>query len=689
MNKGNKLISFYKGTVTALFFMFASGLLILNFITTSKVTGDLYSRYFYCTDNFIVNIAGIMILSALAVFLARDGRLGAFIEKLDYKKTSRILTALIFVEGAVWVFASGRDPAFDGLIIQRAVFEQSFGEYSYFDPGSYMEIYPNQAGLYLMSILFSKIFGVMNFRALGITDALFIALSYRSLSEIAGLWGMDKTKKISILFAGVIFFPFFLYTTFIYGFIPGLFFAVKSTELMVRYQMGEKKIILPVLSVIMMLLATAAKNNFAIFGIGLAIYVFIKFLRSKKKTDILFAILLIAVYFAATVFPVMIVRNISGKAFDQGTSPLGFVVMGLSGNSQNLAGGYDGYNPLSYVDAGCNTEVHKEMASQKIGEILDDYAKDPLKALNFMTRKMIHQWSDPIYRSFRYNQFFEYDSSMSPWAYAFLKPKVQNVLTGFMDFFQLAVYAGCVVFIFNFKKIENIEEKLLFPMIFIGGFLFHIAWEGDSRYALPYFFILFPVAAEGLSIFIASLGSLSVKGIKDRLKAANSKVSFDSTTALGLCLIPVMLLSLFGLLPMRVQFSQDNADYKEYLSKTDMSYFGLLSDGKYEISDSEGRLLGGEPLEIISVNGVVKIKHSSGKYLTATAEGKAVFEYVKPDRSQEFTLLGRGGDKLLILASSNRVLNAADDGTEVEDAVDDIFWEEIKDSEIWTFKEVK
>lgn len=688
MDKGNKLISFYKGTVIALFFMFASGLLILNFITTSKVTGDLFSRYFYCADNYIVNIAGIIILTALAVFLARDGRLAAFLEKTDYKKASLILVALIFFEGVIWVFASNRDPSYDSLVIQRAVYEQSLGEYSYFDPGSYMDIYPNQAGLYLMSILFSKIFGVMNFRALGAADALFIALSYRSLAAIAGLWGMSRSKRLFILFTGVIFFPFFLYTNYIYGFIAGLFFAVSSMELMIRYQNGDKKIILPVLSVILMILAIAAKNNYAIFAIGLAIWVFIKSLRNKNKLNILFTLLLLVSYLAATIFPVLIIRRMSGRAFDQGTSPLGFVVMGLQGNSQNLAGGYDGYNPFSYVDAGYNTAVHKEMASERISEIVKGYGEDPLQALNFFSRKMIHQWSDPVYRSYQHNQFSAYDSSMSPWAYSFLKPGVQNVFTSLMDLFQLALYGGCVIFIFNFRKIENIEDKLLFPTIFIGGFLFHLVWEIQSRYALPYVFILFPCAIEGLSVFIASLQNISLKKLKDDLRSANTTVSMNAQTALGLSLIPVILLSLFGLLPMRAQFSQDNLDYRNYLSDTSMSYFGLLSDGKYEIKDSEGSLLGGAPLEIIRINGVVRIKDPAGNYLTVTDEGKTLFSFTESDKSQEFTLLGRGDDKFIIVFDSDRVLKRTAGGLTAGEKADDIYKKEITDDELWTYKEV-
>ena len=60
------------------------------------------------------------------------------------------------------------------------------------------------------------------------------------------------------------------------------------------------------------------------------------------------------------------------------------------------------------------------------------------------------------------------------------------------------------------KNMSN--EAILLITIFLGGFFFHILWEAKSRYIIPYFAILIPLA----SIKIDKL--LIVEKIKERCK---------------------------------------------------------------------------------------------------------------------------------------------------------------------------
>ena len=42
-------------------------------------------------------------------------------------------------------------------------------------------------------------------------------------------------------------------------------------------------------------------------------------------------------------------------------------------------------------------------------------------------------------------------------------------------------------------------EALFFPLVILGGFLFHTLWEAKSQYIFPYFVCMLPAAAMGLS----------------------------------------------------------------------------------------------------------------------------------------------------------------------------------------------
>lgn len=57
----------------------------------------------------------------------------------------------------------------------------------------------------------------------------------------------------------------------------------------------------------------------------------------------------------------------------------------------------------------------------------------------------------------------------------------------------LLVVTMNLLFLINCRKDLN-NEVILLITIFLGGFAFHILWEAKSRYIIPYFIILIPIA---------------------------------------------------------------------------------------------------------------------------------------------------------------------------------------------------
>ena len=41
-------------------------------------------------------------------------------------------------------------------------------------------------------------------------------------------------------------------------------------------------------------------------------------------------------------------------------------------------------------------------------------------------------------------------------------------------------------------------HRLLLPMIFIGGFIFHLFWEAKGQYTITYFVLLIPYCVKGV-----------------------------------------------------------------------------------------------------------------------------------------------------------------------------------------------
>ena len=70
-----------------------------------------------------------------------------------------------------------------------------------------------------------------------------------------------------------------------------------------------------------------------------------------------------------------------------------------------------------------------------------------------------------------------------------------------MDSYQLLVYALVLFLLIDAarKKEKRPLEWYVLLTAVIGGVLFHELWEAKSRYVFPYFLMMIPMAAEGLS----------------------------------------------------------------------------------------------------------------------------------------------------------------------------------------------
>ena len=72
--------------------------------------------------------------------------------------------------------------------------------------------------------------------------------------------------------------------------------------------------------------------------------------------------------------------------------------------------------------------------------------------------------------------------------------KLQKIVIEVLDVLQSFVYWLAFLYVITNRKRKNIF--IWFPgTVFIGGFLFHMIWEGKGQYAFTYFLLLIPYAA--------------------------------------------------------------------------------------------------------------------------------------------------------------------------------------------------
>lgn len=79
-----------------------------------------------------------------------------------------------------------------------------------------------------------------------------------------------------------------------------------------------------------------------------------------------------------------------------------------------------------------------------------------------------------------------------------------KVLHVYMNSYQSIILFGVVCWIWKKRSIHQFSE-LIFPMIVVGGFVFHFFWEMQCSYTLPYFLLLFPYSIKGYNMLLTDI----------------------------------------------------------------------------------------------------------------------------------------------------------------------------------------
>lgn len=112
--------------------------------------------------------------------------------------------------------------------------------------------------------------------------------------------------------------------------------------------------------------------------------------------------------------------------------------------------------------------------------------------------------------------------------------------------------------------------SLALALIFIGGFVFHIFWEGKGQYTIPYFVLLFPYAVMGLDAF-----SDWILMIRSNLHRRNPLIIKDlivsETTILFSFILVVCAVMTYVYSNTGIQYlTEDTGAYIQYLEEQDI-----------------------------------------------------------------------------------------------------------------------
>ena len=314
-----------------------------------------------------------------------------------------------------------------------------------------------------------------------------IYFQYRSVAVITK---SEKSQVIYLLLAmGNL--PLVFYTSFVYGEIPsfscfsmGLYFLLRH-----EHETTHKKDL--VFSAIAFTFSVLLRKNTLILIIAVLLAILFTWIKNQKRDLAVYAILvgLCAICILPMVQKIYEFR--ADNTLLPGVSAYSYFAMGMQ-EAPRGNGWYNGFNFNTYQETGLDNELADTISKVAIETRLKEFRENPTYALTFYLDKILSQWTDGSYacRQAIVSAF----GNRSGFFASLFDGSVGLIFTGYCNIYQCVIYLGVLIFLIRNRHHANL---LLYIGIIgiIGGFLFHIIWEANSRYILAYWLLMMPYAA--------------------------------------------------------------------------------------------------------------------------------------------------------------------------------------------------
>ncbi len=508
-----KLNNFFVKSISVIFILIISFLTINSLFFTCTI--DIAEKTHYSKDNFILNIiyiiAFIMIISFFKIVLKKI--------KEKHIKILNIIFAVVYILLLLaFVNKMKINPTSDQKFVFNAA--QEFFDGNYRQMHGYLEAYPNQYGIVLffylikcipiLTNLFSPIF-------IQYLNIAFLFLCFLFIEKIRKtIANSSDNKSIGIVYL-MIFLPISCYITFVYGTILGLTLSMISLYYEILYFNNKKKRNI-IISSIFIAIAIAMKSNYLIFLIAEVILVFLNSLDNKKIMECLWIVVYLVIYLISSKIINFSIEKITGVQASDGIPKICWITMGLQENENMASGWYNGYNTNTYSKYNRDSKKVSEAAFNDLKERLVEMSKNPKSTLKFMYDKVISQWNEPTFESVwimatTVNARDTIVEDGDTFEFLFGRTKEYEQYVSFCNMLHNIILFGTLLyFVLNFKDLSYVN--ISFALIFIGGFIFHMFWEGKSQYTLPFFILIIPYALMGYNI----LANIIIDNINKRKK---------------------------------------------------------------------------------------------------------------------------------------------------------------------------
>ena len=470
----------------------------LNLIFTADLDA---SEHITISYNNIFYIIGLIVIGLIIYFVSNI--LNKYLYKDEKKKKLRKILfisaiSIYIIADILWTIFVRAPIVGDqvhvnsmGQLFYRGYDEEIINSDTYagIPLGEYIQAYNQQIPQAFLYSLFFRLIHIDEFgtpRALNVIAIIIILVAIYKIGNMISK--KHKVNKVRLMVLFLTFLSLPMLSTFVYGDIPSLAFALLSVYYMMKF-VDYNKLKYFTLATIFSMIAYMFRMNSLIFVIATVIYLlfnlFTKITSKTAKENIINA-LLIVIFIVVSIVPAQIVNDYYINKYNLDKSKeypnISYILMGMSESWR----GNGWYNEDIGEPALKNPESSKEEYADKIKDRLTYFSQNIGYTYRFYTMKLASMWSENTYSAVRLNLLHESEDDYL------------NVIKEPLLFYQKALLilmcvCSIIVLIQNRKNLSvNVIYLLL---IFMGGFAFHIIWEAKSRYIIPYIVVLIPIAS--------------------------------------------------------------------------------------------------------------------------------------------------------------------------------------------------
>lgn len=597
----------YRMIVKTFFGLMIALLTFLALISTSRITAGEHTLF---VDDLLRG--NLLVLLGVLLCLAVLGRMGVpdrlsrrLEEEVFFRKSRKTLLVVLGMLALFWVMATLSIPQADQYMVQRVAYEMRVHDFTDFAPGGYASVYPNQLGLILVSYVLSLLFGNYNFVVFELMNAAALVWFYDELTKAVELEGGSRKVQLGTLILGILFFPLTMYTSFVYGNLIGLALGMAAIrkELLFLKKPHWKTALWAALHIS---LAVFVKNNYLIFLIAMVIVFVMEMVKRHSLKGWYLPVALLLGFALQTTVPRAITERVTGYDLDRGVSSWAWVAMGMQ-EGDMAPGWYNEYNYATYLESDNDPEIQELWAKENIKAAIRAFREDGGYAGEFFLKKTASQWNNPDFQAFwNVNAGTGYMITKSNWAYRLLSMEGQDCGSWFLNYLQLIILAGALLFALGSDS--KTSDTLILILTFVGGFLFHTIWEAKCQYTIEYFVLLLPYCCQGYEKWCERMsGKLQFRKLLENIKTAG----WQTSVLRILVLLSVVILAGCYKMGCMTYLAADTEEWDRYVSQNITEK--QLENGYYRIRSSaqEGKYMtAGDAKEVFYVytyQGVTRI----------------------------------------------------------------------------------